>query len=331
VLGNDGSADAIASQGELLLKMNYHVQGRTLRTCTALWVDESVELKPGFQSLIQEAYKASINSADFRNDRAAARAAINERGRIETFGRIPELVGPNDITTETSLVLFNTAFFRGRWYSEFYEGLTKPKPFFRADGGEAEVSMMFHKRRHEYYRGPDFQMVALPYVAGETEMLVLLPDARNGLPQLEEQLNEAELAKWRAAMEVDSWLDLPEVELSLPKFTFRQRQHLEDLLKRQGFATAFDFYRADFSNMVVADKSDPVYLSTLIHEAVIEVDEEGAVAAAATLGAAVAAGIPMAEPNVQIFNANHPFLFIIRDTRTGLFLFMGRFTGAIAQ
>jgi serpin B len=325
-LGNDGSDAAIKVQGELLRKMYYHVQGRTLSTRTALWADKSVELKPAFQTLIRDAYKARINRVDFKNNVAGARKAINARGRIHTFGRVPELLGPRDLTNDTRLVLFNTAFFRARWLSEFNEGMTKAKPFFRADGSKGEVQMMFQKSNYPYYRGSDFQIVALPYQEGETEMLVLLPDSPNGLPQLERQLNEVSLKQWRTEMEVGNW---PKVELSFPKFTMRQRQYFQEPLTQLGFRTAFNWPGADFSKMVVEAKSEPVYLGKLVHEAVIEVNEDGTVAAAATvLEAAAGAAAPAPRPKPIIFNADHPFFFLIRDARTGLILFMGRYTGA---
>jgi serpin B len=325
-LGNDGSDSAIAAQGELLRKMYYHVRGRTLSIRTALWVDRDLRLKPEFQSLLRNAYKVRVNRADFTNDSPGVRAAINQRGRVHTFGRIPELLGPNDVTKETRLVLFNSAFFRGRWSSEFYEGMTKPKTFYRADGSKVDVQMMFQKSRRQYYRGRGFQMVSMPYLEGETEMLVLLPDSPSGLVQLERGLDNTALATWRAAMEVNDWTELPEVELSFPKFVLRQRQYLEEAFGKIGLTTASDASDADFSKMGASEKSNPVFLSKFVHEAVIEVDEEGTVAAAATLLGADAAA-EMRKPKVVVFNANHPFLFLMRDTRTGLILFMGRYTG----
>lgn len=326
VLGNDGSDSAIKAQGELLRKMYYHVKGRTLSIRTALWVDRSVQLNPAFEVLIGDAYKVKVSRTDFKNDSAGGRNAINQRGRIHTFGRIPELFGPEDITKDTKLVLFNTAFFRGRWSSEFYERLTRPKSFFRADGSKTEVPMMFQKERHQYHRAQGFQMIAMPYLQGETEMLVLLPDARNGLPQLERRLNAEALEKWRGAMKAQDWTELPEVELSLPKFNLRQRQYLEQALPRLGFETALESRRADYSKMAMTTKPEPFALGKLVHEAVIEVDEQGTVAAAATAGSMDAAA-ELQEPKVIIFNADHPFIFMIRDTRTGLILFIGRFTG----
>jgi serpin B len=324
-LGNDGSDAAIKAQGELLQKMTYHVQGRTLSTHSALWTDNSITLQPSFEALIRNSYNAKVNRVDFINDTTRARKAINQRGLVTTFGRVPELLGPQDLSKETRLVLFNTAFFRARWRSEFNNALTKPKPFFRADGSKFDIPMMFQEDSFPYYKGAGFQMIAMRYMQGETEMLVILPDARDGLPQLERQLNAAELTKWRTAMKDDQW---PEVELSFPKFTRKQRQHFEGPLKKLGFETAFDSTRADMSRMVVKSKSGPVFLSKLVHEAVIEIDEEGTVAAAATALVAVAASAETGPPpKPKIFNADHPFLFLIRDVRTGLILFMGRFTG----
>ncbi len=324
-LGNDGTKGAITAQGELLRKIDYHVRGRTLRTRTALWIDQSVKLNPIFQSQIRTAYKAEINRADFRNNSAEALKAINQQAFVNTFGRISNLAGPLDVNKDTKLALFNTVFFRGRWSSEFSKRATEEKPFFLDNGSKVDVSMMSQKDDFQYYKGSGFQMLSMPYFGGETEMLVLLPDEKGGLSALEKQISSQSLAQWLNDMDAGY---RPKVILSFPKFTMRQRQYFQKPLVQLGLKTAFDYQKADFSNMIVKNSSDPIYLSKIIHEAVIEVDEEGTVAAAATLAVGFAtAAAPRPEEPI-IFNADHPFLFLIRDVRSGLILFIGRFSGS---
>jgi len=154
----------------------------------------------------------------------------------------------------------------------------------------------------------------MPYKDSELSMVVLLPARVDGLAQLEKKLDAESLAKWLQKA------GSKKVVVALPKFTMRCRLLLADQLQKMGMTAAFHAGEADFSDMT-GDSS--LFLSQVIHEAWVEVNEEGTEAAAATAAVGKAAAAPPREQPI-IFQADHPFLFLIRDTRSGSILFLGR-------
>jgi serpin B len=151
----------------------------------------------------------------------------------------------------------------------------------------------------------------VPYKGDDLSMLILLPKKVDGLPRLEKDLSSDNLDKWSSAMLRE------EVLTYLPRFKLTEQFQLNSLLAEMGMPSAFDPGKADFSGM--NGKRD-LFISAAVHKAFVDVNEEGTEAAAAT-GVAVAKSIA-AEP--KILRADHPFVFMIRENRTGSILFMGR-------
>jgi serpin B len=172
---------------------------------------------------------------------------------------------------------------------------------------------MYNSGNYYYLKGPSFQALLLHYEKNEVSMLILLPDDVDGLPALERSLTAANLDKWIASLRYAE-----EVIVSLPRFNITQQFELNSTLAKLGMKAAFDTDTADFSG-ITDDKS--LVISTAIHKAYIDVDENGTVAAAAT---AVVMGVGAMPPT--IFTADHPFLFLIRENASGAILFMGRVT-----
>ncbi len=148
-------------------------------------------------------------------------------------------------------------------------------------------------------------------------MLVLLPETVAGLSQLEEHLTTSDLQKW-----TDSLVS-QEVNVSLPKFKATTQLQLSDSLKSMGMASAFDAAKADLSGMT-GDRD--LCISAVIHKAFVDVNEEGTEAAAATAVVMAQCSASFDEPQQKprVFCADHPFVFLIRDSRTGSILFLGR-------
>jgi serpin B len=170
--------------------------------------------------------------------------------------------------------------------------------------------MMYQKHEFKYGEVDNLQIIELPYVGNHLSMFVLLPKEVDGLQSLEEKLTQANLEKWTSAVREQ------EVDVYLPKFTMTSEFSLKDVLQAMGMTAAFDA-QADFSGM--NGKKD-LYLSAVVHKAFVDVNEEGTEAAAAT-------GVVVATKSVRItptFRADHPFVFLIRDGKTGSILFMGR-------
>ena len=143
-------------------------------------------------------------------------------------------------------------------------------------------------------------------------MVVLLPKETGGLSGLEERLTAERLAEWLGQMRPRK------VSVALPRFKVTSSFSLADVLKAMGMTDAFST-DADFSGMTGAKD---LFLSAVIHKAFVDVNEQGTEAAAAT-AAVMNLTAAMPQP-VPVFRADHPFLFLIRDNRTGSILFMGR-------
>ncbi len=185
---------------------------------------------------------------------------------------------------------------------------------FYSPSGERKVKMMTQTSRFNYMQvGGKLQVLEMPYQGGDFSMVIFLPVKKNGLPELEKEINPERLQKWLSS------LSLRKVRVFIPKFKIRRRYSLQNLLASMGMRSAFSPVEADFSGM---SRRKDLFISKVVHEAYVEVDEEGTEAAGAT-GTVIGVTALPPEPVVD-FRADHPFLFIIVHRPTGAVLFMGR-------
>jgi serpin B len=209
------------------------------------------------------------------------------------------------------LVLTNAIYFKGRWASEFAADFTGEAPFTLADGQKVSVPTMRQMAAFPILQGDGFQALALPYKGDRLSMVILLPAKHDSLPALEKALSAESLGKWIGAMKPQL------VSVALPKFKATTTILLAETLQGMGMTDAFGLPPADFSGMT--GKKD-LFISQVIHKAFVDVNETGTEAAAATAVIMEGGGPPKSVP----FIADHPFLFLIRDNRSGTILFLGR-------
>jgi serpin B len=292
----------------------------TFRIANRLFGERTYDFLPGFLAATQTGFGAPLEGVDFKGAPDAARRGINGWVESKTEKRIVDLVPPSAITRDTRLVLVNAIYFLGDWQQPFEKESTSPAPFHMPRGATRDVPTMRRSASLRLARGPGWKALELPYKGGQLSMLVLLPDAVNGLAAFERDLTADTLA------EVDRSLASVRVAVALPRFEVNPRESiaLADQLKAMGMAAAFDRRRADFTG--IANPRDPterLYLAEVFHKAFVKADEKGTEAAAATAAVmARVSGMPMAPP--EEFKADHPFLFLIRDNASGLVLFLGR-------
>jgi serpin B len=159
----------------------------------------------------------------------------------------------------------------------------------------------------------------MPYVGKELEMVVILPKKVDGLPDVEKSLTPAKLKGWTTSTRTEK------VELTLPKFKVESGFDLKEALMALGMKTAFDDKKADLTGMATVED---LFIGAVIHKAFVEVGEEGTEAAGATAVVVdTKDGGPGSRPTIYTFRADHPFLFLIRDSRSGAILFLGRYAG----
>jgi serpin B len=210
--------------------------------------------------------------------------------------------------------LTNAIYFKGKWISQFKKISTRPEAFELISGEKVELPMMNQAEEFNYSENGTVQILEMPYEGDNLSMVILLPKERRGMVGLENLLNAENLRDWLSA------LIKQEVIISLPRFKMTSEFLLNEALQSLGMVDAFDAKLADFSGMAV----DPAGLciSKVIHKAFVDVNEEGAEAAAATAVVMMRNGMP--QPPKPVFRADHPFIFIIRDKSSGSILFIGR-------
>lgn len=226
---------------------------------------------------------------------------------------------PDPLHPDTRLLLVSAVYFKGGWENEFEINGTRDEPFY-ADGGRSQVPLMRDQQGLRHMRGSGYQAVELNYRDSYLSMLVLLPDRRDGLKELEDALTVSLLNQTTRQME------LTPVKLSLPRFKFSWGTvDLCSDLDSLGMREAFDRSRADFSgiNGHVPPSQDALFIAHVLHQAFVDVNETGTEAAAAT-AVGMAPRLARSPRPIAVFRADHPFLFALRDRSTDMILFLGR-------
>ena len=290
--------------------------GCRLSIANALWGHKDTHFLPEFLQETNDNYGAALQQVDFARAEDARRT-INGWVAQHTADKIKDLLQPGDVTPQARLVLTNAIYFKGDWLRPFKGNDTFDQPFHVTKTKDEPVPMMHQTGQFVHFtdEAKTFQLLEMPYKDSELSMVVLLPAQVDGLAQLEKKLDAESLAKWLEKAHP------AKVQVTLPKFTMRSRLPLGDQLKAMGMTAAFDPEEAGFTGMT-HDKP-PLFISAVIHEAWVDVNEKGTEAAAATAVTMFAGGAAPGDQPV-IFRADHPFLFLIRDTRSGSILFLGR-------
>ncbi len=281
-----------------------------LSLADALWGQTGFPFVPGFLDLLATDYGAGMHAVDFATSPETARLAINQWVSDQTNAKIPTLFPPSSIDSGTVFVLTNAVYFKARWAAPFQPN--SPAGTFNAPTGPVQVPMMRLGSSNSAigWSGAGYKAATLPYVGGTTSMVLIVPDAgtfdafESGLTfdALEAILTPATTVHYA---------------LSMPRFKIDSALALKAALGALGMTDAFQDGLADFSGI---DGGHDIFLSAVVHQAMIAVDEQGTEAAAATGVEGEATGAMVADPLV----VDRPFIYAIRDNGTGTILFLGR-------
>lgn len=322
VLGADGrfhaGLNALTAHVEGLAGRQRRADGSdaevALDTANQLFGQVGVGWEEGFLDPLSKQYGAGIRTVDFEKAFEDARILINDWVEEQTHDRIIDLIPDGVLDALTRLVLVNAIYLKAPWEVPFDKQFTAPGPFHRIDGSTVETDIM-HSTGEEIggtlRRGAGYQAATIPYAGGGLAMTIVLPD-EGRMGDLESEVAGGGLP---ALLEGGTSTLL---DLQLPKWSFRTSAALADVLKGLGMVTAFDPNAADFHPMTSEDLD--LYISAVLHQGFIAVDEEGTEAAAATAVVAKVESLPMTQP----FHVDRPFLFAIHDVAHGTPLFLGR-------
>ncbi len=296
--------------------------GSKFETANALWGANDYHFNVGYISTIKSDFGGDLRRVNFANPQAASNK-INQWVDLHTHGKIPSIISPPMLNAYTRLILTNAVYFKAGWAQPFDTDATRQALFHIATGHDVQADTMDMTTTELGYAADDrVQILVLDYRYNDTSMVIVLPKAKDGLPEVEAGLTLTELSALLAAKQY------PLVHVTMPKFSADSMFDMVPALKTLGLSQLFDPVRCDLTG-IATDPAEPLYVNFVIHKAHLDVNEVGTVAAAVTaIGVAFLGSAPMPQigpPPVPIpFIANHPFLYFIRDNNTGEILFMGR-------
>ena len=298
----------------LLSEINKKDKEYTLKTANALWAEQDYHFLDEYLATIEKYYEGKSTNLDFKKECEPSLLIINNWIEDKTNNKIKDLLPEGVINPGTRLVLTNAIYFKAKWLTQFDADKTSDEYFRLNPDKSIKVPIMqptSQKSTFNYTQNKDLQILEMPYAGEDLSMLILLP-LDDDIEALENSFTIEKLTEWKKS------LRKRRVNIYIPKFKFETKYFLKETLSNMGMPIAFT-NSADFSGMT--GKKD-LTIDKVIHQAFIEVNEEGTEAAAAT-------GISMIRktsmpPPPPIFKADHPFIFIIQHNETGNILFMGR-------
>ncbi len=280
-----------------------------LNLANSLWARQGVTFKADFLARNRQFFGAEIASLNFNSPRA--KATINNWVSGKTKGRIPSII--DQIDAQQVLFLINAIYFKGQWQKRFDKALTHDEPFYLLSGAQQQVPLMSQSGSYQYFQGDKFQALCLPYGNGSTSLYLFLPEQNSSLPGFLSGLSYEVWEQWMTRFQ-----ETPG-EVKIPRFKLDYEVNLNETLKALGMEVAFTEGKADFSRM---RHQRDLFISEVRHKAVIDLNEQGTTAAAATsVGMGVTSVIT--PPQSFSFIANRPFLLAIRNQPSGAILFMG--------
>jgi serpin B len=281
-----------------------------LKTANALMLGKAGGeiVDPSYAALLRDKYAAEIFHA-------AEIAQVNAWVSWRTEGKIAKLFDRLD--PDTVLVLVNAVYFKATWQSTFRKTATTDADFNLSSSAKVRLPTMHQSGDFRVLARPGYRAIRLPYSVEALSMVVVLPDAIDGATALARRLDAAEVASLLAGLKTTRSIDL-----AMPRFKAAFRTSLVATFQQMGMKRPFDRARADLSGITGRTASEaPIAIDQIVHSAIIEVDEEGTEAAAAT---GVSAVLTSSGPLAEAFHIDRPFLFYITDDATGAILFQGR-------
>lgn len=287
-----------------------------------IWLQDGFPVYSSYLEKVTILDEESLFKADFEENPEDAVKDINDWVSKGTNGVIPRLLETSDINPDIKLVLVNAIYLKSKWADQFSPEDTTLETFTVISRThkdlDKKVQMMKLENKHlNFFSNDVVQILEMKY--GEEpknfSMVVLLPRKKDGIFQLEESINFEILSSWLNS------LQSVETIVWFPRFEIELSEQLQFILQQMGLTDIFSESMADLSGL---SPQTPLNIDKIIHKAFIKVNEEGTEAAAATASTVKHTSSSLSLPQIRIFKADHPFIFLIRERTSGTILFIGR-------
>ncbi len=282
----------------------------TIDLANSNWYRQEFNIRETFRKILLEYYGAEIKAADFKDP--ATKDLINQWIADKTNGKIKNMI--DRIPPDAIMYLINAIYFKATWQYQFEKDKTKLRDFHLADGSTIQTETMYSKGiTASFYQNNDLQFIELPYGNGPFVFTIILPENASELNNILNSLDERDFSEFIQNTDTSSF------EMYLPKFKIEYKIGLNDILSAMGMAQSFGD-QADFSRLF--EEGLDLYISRVLHQSFIEVDEEGTEAAAATV---VEVGVTSVGPGTpKVLNIDRSFAFFIREKNSNAILFAGK-------
>lgn len=279
-----------------------------INNANSIWYRTGFEVLPDFLDVNKNFFNAEVRDKDFSNPNSVIE--INKWIEDKTEGKIRDVLKTLD--PQAVMLLINAIYFKAQWKNEFDKKETKTEKFYLENGNQLNVSMMHaSKMKLPYYQSSKFSMIDLPYSDSVYTMSILLPNINHGVDEI---INDLNIVNWE---NIQDKMFNTEIDVAIPKFKLEYKTSLKSILPNLGMKLAFNPDAADFSGI---NGLKNLFIDDVIHQSFVEVDEAGTEAAAATV-------VIISDSSVgNVFYANRPFVFLIRDNKTKSILFIGKMT-----
>ena len=298
--------------GGLIDHINKDDPYSTLAMANALWVDDDLHFLDSYRDAVVDNYGAHAEHLDLEKD---AVEHVNRWIEDNTNGTIKDVLTEELINNLTRLIITNAIYFAGEWETQFPGSDTREADFWRNSSDITRTEIMSVTHTFDYAQFDGFQIVRLPYKGERLSMIILLPDGRDAITDLEKSLSVQNIDMWKKDLKPTL------VRVQIPKFEIDSNYDLKRYLENLGIIDAFVYGASDLSGIGHdAETKGGLYVTAALHNGFVKVDEVGTEAAAVTV---IIIGTEDA-PEFQTFRADRPFVFAIQDDETGALLFMGR-------
>lgn len=284
----------------------------TVNIANCIAVNQQISIKDKYKQAMSQTYNAQVESMNFAGD---ALKRINNWCDKQTNGMIPSII--DQLNPNAIAVIMNAIYFNGTWDKKFDKNDTKKEPFKGYTRDIKRVDMMHQNAKFDFVEQEDFSAINLPYGNGTYNMTVILPHNGKSTTEIMEKLNAEKLS------ELNNKMEKCIVDLKLPRFSTSTETQLNKPISNLGAPSMFISSQADFSKI----SDTPMFISSMLQKAKIEVSEEGTKAAAVTAGVMMMSALPSEQPRRVEFHADHPFVYLITESHTEAIFFIGQYTG----
>jgi len=274
----------------------------------SIWYRNTFSVLPSFLTTNQNYYNAEVSALDFNSSSAVN--TINNWVSAKTNKEIPTII--DQIDPSNVMFLINAIYFKGSWRNQYEVSKTLDQNFYKEDQSVVKCKMMMQDITFPLYSNDIFSAVEMPYGQGNFVMTVLLPADGKTTSDIVATFNAD---NWKT---LNDGLIATKVHINMPKFKMTYETSLNSLLIAMGMSDAFSPMTAKFTGI---NSGGGLYISSVKHKTMINVDEEGTIAAAVT---SVGMTMTAIEQGPPIFNINKPFVFVLSEKSTGAILFTGR-------